>query len=125
MNQNQQAIIEALLKENEELKQRVQWLEEQNNLLQQYRFGVKSEKIADGQLSLFNDAEETADETVADPTYEEITYKRRKEKRTKEELIKDLPVETIEYTIDEQDRLCPYGHGPLRVIGKEVTRELA
>lgn len=132
MSQDNQVTVDALLNEIESLKlqleesnNRIKWLEEQNRLLKDYRFGVKSEKIVEGQLSLFNDAEETADETVEEPTYEEITYKRRKEKRTKEELIKDLPVETIEYTIDEEDRLCPHGHGPLSVIGKEVTKEIA
>lgn len=132
MNQDYQAKYETLLKENQQLKLQLedinlrnQWLEEQNRLLKEYRFGSKSEKIAEGQLNLFNDAEETADNTIQEPTFEEITYKRRKEKRTKEELIKDLPVETIEYTIDEQDRLCPHGHGPLSVIGKEITKEIA
>jgi len=132
MNQNNQSIINELLIEIKQLKVqleesnlRIQWLEEQNRLLKDYRFGAKSEKIAEGQLNLFNDAEETSEETIEEPTYEEITYKRRKEKRTKEELIKDLPVVTVEHTIDKEDRLCPYGHGPLSVIGKEVTKELA
>jgi transposase len=133
MKQNNEQTIEQLLKENEQLKLqleesngRLQWLEEQFKLLQQFRFGVKSEKLVDGQLNLFNDAEETSDETVIEPTYEEVNnYKRRKDKRSKEDLMKDLPVETIEYTLDEADRLCPHGHGPLYVIGKEITREIA
>lgn len=116
MKQNNEQPIEQLLKENEQLKLqleesngRLQWLEEQFKLLQQFRFGVKSEKLVDGQLNLFNDAEETSDETVIEPTYEEVNnYKRRKDKRSKEDLMKDLPVETIEYTLDEADRLCPH-----------------
>ena len=66
MNQNNQSIINELLIEIKQLKVqleesnlRIQWLEEQNRLLKDYRFGAKSEKIIDGQLNLFNDAEET------------------------------------------------------------------
>ncbi len=61
MSQNNEKTIEQLLKENEQLKlqleasnSRLQWLEEQYKLLQQFRFGVKSEKVTEGQLSLFN-----------------------------------------------------------------------
>lgn len=49
---------------------------------------------------------------------------RVKKRRSQEELIKNLPVEVIEYTLEEEERLCPKGHDPMSVIGKEVTREI-
>ena len=123
--------IKKLSIENEQLKikleeteARLRWYEEQFRLFQKQRYGVKSEKIAEGQLNLFNDAEEVSDEKAKEPTYEEITYKRCKQKRNKEELLKELPVEKVEYKLAEEDRLCPYGHGLLEVMGKEVTREI-
>ena len=39
--------------------------------------------------------------------------------------MKNLPVETIEYRLEEDERLCPHGHGPMAEIGKEITREIA
>ena len=59
----EQNIIE-LTTQVEFQKQRIQWLQEQFNLLQQKRFGVSSEKdMTDGdQMSLFNEAEWTVDE---------------------------------------------------------------
>ncbi len=116
--------IEQLSIQLEETEARLRWYEEQFRLFQKQRYGVKSEKISSDQLSLFNDAEETSD-MEEEPATEEITYTRRKANRRKEELLKDLPVETIEYTLSEEERLCPYGHGPLEVIGKEITREIA
>ena len=79
----------------EETTAKLNWYEEQFRLLQQQRFGAKSEKVSPEQLSLFNDAEGSSDETKQEHTFDEITYKRRKGKRTKEELIRELPVETI------------------------------
>ena len=59
----EQNIIE-LTTQVESQKQKIQWLQEQFNLLQQKRFGASSEKdMADGdQMSLFNEAEWTVDE---------------------------------------------------------------
>jgi transposase len=132
MEAKSERTIEKLINENEQLKicldeteARLKWYEEQFRLFQQQRYGVKSEKITSGQLNLFNDAEEVSDEKKEEPTFEEVTYKRRKEKRSKKDLIKELPVETIEYKLDEKNRLCPYGHGLLKVMGKETTKEIA
>ena len=131
MEANLLEIDNELMKQNKQLQAllsdallRLELAEAEIRLLKNKLFGTKSEKFEPEQPNLFNEVEELCDEAVTEPTYEEVTYKRRKEKRSKEELLKDLPIETIEYTLDEPDRLCPYGHGPLRVIGKEVTREV-
>ena len=62
-DESEQNIIE-LTTQVESQKQKIQWLQEQFDLLQQKRFGVSSEKnMTDGdQMSLFNEAEWTVDE---------------------------------------------------------------
>ena len=59
----EQNIVE-LTTQVESQKQKIRWLQEQFNLLQQKRFGTSSEKdMGSGeQMSLFNEAEWTADE---------------------------------------------------------------
>ena len=66
-DESEQNIIE-LTTQVESQKQKIQWLQEQFNLLQQKRFGVSSEKdMTDGdQISLFNEAEWTVDEAEGD-----------------------------------------------------------
>ena len=53
--------------EYESLKQQVAWLMEQLKLSKRRQFGVSSEKSDYDQMSLFNEAEITADESVAEP----------------------------------------------------------
>ncbi len=38
---------------------------------------------------------------------EEITYKRKKQKGKREADLKDLPVETVNYTLSENEQVCP------------------
>lgn len=64
-------------------------------------FGSSSEKTPiDGQISLFNEAENLTDNGAVEPTAENLIisgYKRTPRKKgSKEALIKDLPRETIE-----------------------------
>jgi len=108
---------------------RLNWLEEQNRLLLELRYGSKSEKIIPGQLSLFNEAEELADDDWDEEPIIETDdlqkKKPRKKRKTTEDLLKQLPIkETIEHQIEEDDRLCPHGHGPLQELGKEITYEI-
>jgi transposase len=58
----EQSRIDALEKQNKELKALVAWYEEQFRLKKHREFGASSEKSIDGQLelSLFNEAEITA-----------------------------------------------------------------
>ncbi|MEG1571779.1 MAG: transposase, partial [Clostridia bacterium] len=70
-----QAIVTEKEREIAELRQRVEWLTEQFRLMQARQFGVSSEKTmpSPDQLSLFNEAEATADPTVPEPEIEQIT----------------------------------------------------
>lgn len=123
--------IEKLQEENEMLKQekaalelKVKWFEEQFRLQQHRLFGRSSEKMEmPEQLLLFNEAESEFKRDVQEPTIEEINYKRRKRKGHREEMLQDLPVETIEYTLTEEEQICDCGC-KLHVMSKEVRKEL-
>lgn len=80
----EQNIIE-LTTQVESQKQKIQWLQEQFNLLQQKRFGASSEKdMADGdQMSLFNEAEWTVDEAegeIAEPDMAKVAPPKKENK---------------------------------------------
>ncbi len=64
---------EKLELEKEELEAKLKWYEEQFKLSQQRQFGSSSEKINSDQLSLFNEAEDTANPTLEEPTFETVT----------------------------------------------------
>ncbi len=88
-----------------ELTAKVRWFEEQFRLSRQKRFGRSSEQTNSEQLSLFNEAEAEAKPQLAEPTVGEITYTRRKKSGHREEVLKDLPVETIEYRLLEEENV--------------------
>ena len=114
---------ELLKQEKAELELKLKWFEEQYRLHQQKLFGRSSEQISSDQLSLFNEAESEVKPNIPEPTIEEITYKRRKSKGHREEMLKDLPIETIEYCLPEEELQCDCG-GTLHVMGKQVRKEL-
>ena len=67
--------IKVLEQSNAELQAKVNWYEEQLRLNAQRRYGSSSEKVFPEQVSLFNEAEETADPKIEEPSIETITYK--------------------------------------------------
>ena len=88
------------------MEAKLEWYEEQFRLSQQRRFGSSSEKTDANQLSLFNEVEDTANSAVEEPTVEMITYKRKKQRGQREQNLKNLPVETIDYRLSEEDQVC-------------------
>jgi transposase len=92
-------------------------LEAENNhykeLLRRNRsnmFGFSSERyISEGQLSLFNEAEKEAEPDSKEPEKSEALPppKQKKSKGHKKELVKHLPKETVEYTLTDDERICP------------------
>ena len=82
-----------LEKQNEALQAKLKWFEEQFRLSQQQKFGASSEKTNPDQLalSLFNEAEVTADEKVEEPTLETITYRRKKRTVKSKQCLKTCP----------------------------------
>ncbi|MGI6226322.1 MAG: IS66 family transposase [Peptococcales bacterium] len=108
----------------EELTAKLEWYEEQFRLSQEKRFGKSSEKTNADQLALFNEAEKESREDKEEPSLEEITYKRRKAKNAKKQSFDDLPVEVIEYRLDESEQDCLICNHPLHEMSKEIRKEL-
>lgn len=120
------AYSQELESEKVELEAKLRWYEEQFRLLQKQKYGASSEKTNEDQLSLplFNEAEDTADLKVEEPALDTITYKRKKNRRTRDELMKDLPVETIEYELPLKDRVCSCCGYETHKMSEEVRKEL-
>ncbi len=58
-------------------------------------------------MTLFNEAEVTKDNQVKEPVLEEMIYKRRKKKYTDGKSFDHLPVEVIEYKLEDEECTCP------------------
>jgi len=119
------AEYESLKSQNAELKQKVDWLMEQFRLSKKKEFGQSSEKSEYMQINLFNEAEATCDANVPEPELTEIKrHYRKKAKEVPDRLPEDLPVETIEHDLPEDERDCPECGCKMHVMGKDVRREL-
>jgi transposase len=115
----------ALLEqENAELQAKLKWFMEQFRLMKRRQFGSSSERSVPEQLSLFNEAEKEARPGEPEPTVETITYRRRKQQGRREVMLGDLPVETIEYRLPPEERVCPQCGGPMHEMSTEVRQEL-
>ena len=113
-----------LKQQNAELTTKLQWYETQFRLNQHRLYGRSSEVTPPDQIGLFNEAETEAKPEMTEPTFEEITYKRRKQSGQREEMLKELPVETIEYRLPENEQTCPECGGPLHEMSTEVRQEI-
>lgn len=118
---NKYALLEQT---NEELTAKLNWYEEQFRLSQQKRFGASSEQTDSNQLSIFNEAEKESRPEKEEPTIEEITCKRKKSKGLNKKSFDNLPVEVIEYRLEEEDKVCPNCNSPLHEMSKEIRKEL-
>jgi transposase len=87
------------------------------------QFGSKSEKLKiEGQLFLFNEAEEYADPEVPEPEIETITYERKKRKGKRDEDLSGLPVEQVFYDLPDDEKNCPECNEVMHKIGQELAR---
>ncbi|MFI3214307.1 MAG: IS66 family transposase [Eubacteriales bacterium] len=127
--------LAQLQKENEALKLKVKQLELLNNwyieelkLKNKEKFGSSSEKADESQLSLFdlfNEAETLQEPVMQEPAEEEILVPAHKRKKRKPgEYFKNLPVEVIEYKLNEEEQVCDTCGNPLSEMTKEIRREL-
>jgi len=117
--------ILQLEQQNAELNAKLRWYEEQFRLSRQKKFGVSSEKTEPEQLNLFNEVEDTAAPQAQEATLETITYQRRKKLAgQRADLLKDLPVEVIEYRLEEHEKVCPCCHGALHEMSTQIRQEL-
>jgi transposase len=116
--------ITKLEQQNAELMAKLSWYEEQFRLSQQKRFGASSEQTHPDQMSLFNEAEAESDPTLEEPTVETITYRRKKQKGQREAMLANLPVETIEYRLSEEEQSCSCCGHAMHEMSTETRQEL-
>ena len=111
----------------EQLQTKVSWFEEQFKLARARQFGVSSEstvEVSQGAL-LFNEAEATLDSAPVEVEPETITYTRaRKQVGHRQEMLADLPVETIEYRLAEDEQVCSACGGPMHEMSTQTRDEL-
>jgi len=114
-----------LIAQNKEMSQKLQWLMETIKLNNRKMFGSSSEKTEEesAQLSIFNEVEEIANIRKPEPDLEEVKSHYRKKRTKKDRLPEDLPVEVVEYRLNEDERDCPNCGEKLHEMGKEVVRE--
>lgn len=120
-----QAEYDTLLAQNAELTNQVKWLLEQMRLARHKQYGSSSEKSRYDQEDLFNELEATADARLPEPELMEIQrHYRQKARENKDRLPSDLPVETVEHFLSEEEQSCPECSSPLHIMGKDIRREL-
>jgi transposase len=121
--ENLQVEVELLKEEKAQLEMKIKWYEDQYRLHMHKMYGGSSEKLDNGQISLFNEAEAESKPEIPEPEFGEIAYTRKKKQGHREEMLKDLPVETIEYHLPEEEQACKCG-GKLHIMSREVRKEL-
>lgn len=124
---SEQKRIETLEKQNHELKALVSWYEEQFRLKKHQQFGASSEKTPTDQLGLplFNEAEITATSAEEDPEPEILpTDDKKRPRQGRQTQTTQLPVETVTYTLPEEEQACSSCGHDMSVMKKEIRREL-
>jgi transposase len=126
---NQQLILAKQSEQIEGLNKNINLLIESMKIAKQKRFGRSSEKMDwEGQMEFcFNEAEATVSEKhVDEPEFEEVCpkpYKRTKSKGKRNEDLKDLPVNVIEHTLNEDELQAIFGDSWKR-LPDEVYKRL-
>jgi transposase len=104
-----------------ELNSKLAWLMEQLSINNNRMFGASSEKNMNSQIGLFEDGPREV-ELIAEKPPETKAERPKKKSELSTKLPKDLPVETIEVRLPEEERICPDCGGALHDIGSEVVR---
>ena len=119
----------ALKAELTEVRGKLDWLLEQLSSNRRKLFGASSEKSAyengDVQIGIFEDdipPEFSPVEQEIEPTAKLSKNRPKKHGELSSRLPANLPIETVECKLPEDQRDCPNGHGPMHIIGKEVAR---
>lgn len=88
------------------------------------KYGKSSDQVDEEQISFFNEAEITARSEIEEPTIEKITYERKKKRGVNKPSFDDLPVETIEYTILEEEQACKKCNSKMHEMSAHVRKVL-
>ncbi len=121
----QESINAANVREEAHLKNEAA-LKEQIDYLTKKLFGSSSEKrqdMIDGQLGLFDEAEQSSSDEAKLLEQETIVKAHTRRAKTKlEDKLKGIPVEQVRIELPEDELTCPYCNTFLEVIGEEVAR---
>ena len=122
-----------LMTEYESSQAQIEWYKEQYRLSLQKRYGTSSEKNIVGQMSLsdlplFNEAEVLRDPINIEPAISEEpetdATSNASKKKSRKKNTKHLPHVTINYTLSEEEKICPKCNGALHEMKKEVLRQI-
>ena len=122
--------ITNLKSQLDEQQVEIERLREQIRLANCRFFGSKSEQVVPEQLSLFNDVDFSADESVPEPKLEEVidtkASKPKKRKRGGKRKIDLSKFETIviEHVLADEERVCRQCGHELEEISVDITRRL-
>ena len=123
---SQNELIQSLRNTVEECNSTIAGLREQVEYLTKKLFGTSSEKSRniEGQLKLFNEAEQEACPADEIQETETVIIKEhaRKAKRTGEETFKGVPSRDVVIPLSEEQRYCGDCGSEMEVIGKEFVR---
>ncbi len=103
-------------------------LQEQIRVLLARRFGPSSERVADGQLGLFNEAEELAAQELGEHDDVEDTVEvgghKRRRRGKRSPLPEHLPRIDVVHDLAEHERVCPHDGTTLECFGEETSEQL-
>ena len=126
------AVLEdTILKQKQEIDELKRKLEHMNEVFanaQRARFGQSSEQknyvLGKDQLSLFNEAEKEQDHKAEEPNPDTVLVAahERKKKRSQAEMLNHLPEEEVLLEIPEEQLVCGKCGGKMKPIGKKFLR---
>ena len=126
------AVLEdTILKQKQEIDELKRKLEHMNEVFanaQRARFGQSSEQknyvLGKDQLSLFNEAEKEQDHKAEEPNPDtvRVAAHERKKKRSQAEMLNHLPEEEVLLEIPDEQLVCGKCGGKMKPIGKKFLR---
>ena len=114
--------VQAILKRNVALERENKILREELAILKKGLFGRKTERLDPAQLAMFvgsDDPEQVLANAVAAPTEEKGKKKRKGHGRAP--FSANIPRETIELDLSQEERACPSCGKEMREIGEDVS----
>ena len=122
-------LLKQQIEQTKSLSNQVELLIEQVRIANQNRFGKKTERLdaIDGQLSLFNEAEVTADPNAPEPELEEVVvkaHKRTKKKGKRDEDLSGFPTEQHMHPVPLDELNAYFGEGNWRKLPDETFKKL-
>ena len=125
----QELLLKQQIEQTKSLSNQVELLIEQVRIANQNRFGKKTERLdaIDGQLSLFNEAEVTADPNAPEPELEEVVvkaHKRTKKKGKRDEDLSGFPTEQHMHPVPLDELNAYFGEGNWRKHPDETFKNL-